>query len=215
MIKKLLTVGDSFTYGEELSDTSKSWPCLVAKSLNCALTNLGKPGTGNTRIVRETVAAVVGNDPPDLIILGWSSPGRIEYADANGVYDTWPGYTGKWTDNQQRNNVTSYVNRYHNDEYLYQQYLTNVLLLQSFLKLNGVKYLMLPTKVNDYYRSTFKYKFMKIKNQIDQQHYVDADSGMMEWACDLPVGSGGHFLEDGHAIVATKVLEKIKQMEWA
>ena len=48
---RLLTVGDSFTYGEELSDLNNAWPCLLGKQLGWSVTNLGQPASGNTRMV--------------------------------------------------------------------------------------------------------------------------------------------------------------------
>ena len=52
---KLLTVGDSFTYGEELADISSAWPHLLGDQIGYKVTNLARPGCGNTRMVRQVV----------------------------------------------------------------------------------------------------------------------------------------------------------------
>ena len=51
----LYTIGDSFTYGDELPDRSKAWPYLVAKALGYTVDNLAQPGASNDYIVRTTV----------------------------------------------------------------------------------------------------------------------------------------------------------------
>ena len=44
----LYTIGDSFTYGQELEDPStQAWPILLAKQLGYELINEGRPGVGN------------------------------------------------------------------------------------------------------------------------------------------------------------------------
>ena len=85
---KLLTVGDSFTFGDELADRNVAWPFLLGKQLGYEVTNLGKPGSGNTRMVRHAVEQI---NNYDLIIIAWSHFARTELADENGFYDIWPG----------------------------------------------------------------------------------------------------------------------------
>ena len=51
MINKVLTVGCSFTYGDELkTPTSQAWPILLANKNNWEVNNLGKCGGSNDRI---------------------------------------------------------------------------------------------------------------------------------------------------------------------
>jgi hypothetical protein len=37
---------------------------------------------------------------------------------------------------------------------------------------------------------------------------------MMEWTYETPQGPGGHFLEQGHVIVADKINEYIRHLGW-
>jgi hypothetical protein len=37
---------------------------------------------------------------------------------------------------------------------------------------------------------------------------------MMDWTYNTPKGPGGHFLEEGHAIVADKIYEHIRSLGW-
>ena len=54
----LVTVGDSFTYGTELADTSLAWPYQLGLILNMPVINLPQPGASNDFIVRTTVNAI-------------------------------------------------------------------------------------------------------------------------------------------------------------
>lgn len=214
MIRHVLTVGDSFTYGEELSDRNNAWPYLVAASLNATIDNQGAPATGNTSIVRNTLDNIVSTTPADLVIISWSSPGRIEFSDDEGTFDTWPGYMGRQFIGRQpwREDLVDYVSRYHNDKYLYKQYLTNIVLLQSLLTLHNIKYIMLDIASNNYYENTCTHDFLDLKKLIDRTTYLP--QGMAEWTFGCKKGQCGHFLDDGHRIVADRVLAKIKEMDW-
>jgi hypothetical protein len=211
---KLLTVGDSFTYGEELGDKNLAWPQLLADRLGYELTNWARPASGNTRMIRNVT---MNASYFDLIIIAWSHFGRIEFADEIGSYDLWPGcqslqhsQSASW-----RSEVINYITRYHNDEYLYRQYLINIVLLQSFLKTNNKKYIMLDTFDNNSSKHRFQEKNKDLLNQIDKFSYLGwPNETMMEWTHGSPNGPRGHFLEQGHAIVANKVYEHIRHLGW-
>ena len=50
----LYTVGDSFTYGQELyNPEQQAWPVLLADRLGYRLINDGRPGVGNEYIVKQ------------------------------------------------------------------------------------------------------------------------------------------------------------------
>lgn len=206
---KLLTVGDSFTYGEELAELISSWPNLLADKLGYDLENLARPGSGNTRMVRHCIEQV---DNYDIVIIAWSHFARIEMADENGFYDLWPGCNSlphkefsPW-----RSEIIEYCSRHYNDQYLYNQYLINIVLLQNYLKSKNKKYLMLDTFNNNKYR-----QHNKVSNQVNPAHYLGwPNETMMEWTHGTPQGPGGHFLEQGHAIVADKIYEHIRHLGW-
>ena len=40
------------------------------------------------------------------------------------------------------------------------------------------------------------------------------DQSMMEWTYGVAKGPNGHFLEDGHIIVANKIYEHIRHLNW-
>ena len=206
---KLLAVGDSFTYGEELSDVTDNvtsskfaWPELLANQLGWEVTNLAKPGSGNTRMIRTVVNEI---DNHDVFIIAWSHWARIEFADDIGIFDIWPGCSALPHEqfSPHRKTAVDYVTRYHSDDYLIRQYLLNVELLETFLKYHKKKYIMLsafgsPIKTN----KTFT-NYLGWPNET-----------MMEWTYGTPQGPKGHFLEQGHKRVADKIYEHIRHLSW-
>jgi hypothetical protein len=211
---KLLTVGDSFTYGEELAELTSAWPFLLGDRLGYEVNNLAKPGSGNTRMVRTVLENI---DDFDLIIVAWSHYSRLEFADQFGIFDIWPGRdTRTFVDNlRYRGQLSDYLTEYHNDDYQYFQYLINIILMQDFFKKNNKRYLMIDAFGNDY--NTFKTndKIMKFRKKIDPKYYVGwPDDTMMEITYKLPKGPRGHFLEHGHQVVADKIYEHIRNLSW-
>ena len=211
---KLLTVGDSFTYGEELSDLNNAWPYLLGNKLGHTVDNLAKPGSGNTRMIRHAVEQI---NNYDLIIIAWSHFARTELADENGFYDLWPGCSvlphkesSPW-----RSEVINYYSKHHNDQYLYNQYIINVVLLQNFLNTNNKKYIMLDAFGNNNYRKNKYKKNNTVVDQIDSAYYVGwPNEGMVEWMGDCPKGPGGHPLELGHQRIAEQINEHIRHLGW-
>lgn len=207
---KLLTVGDSFTYGDELSDCSLAWPTIVADKIGYELTNLAIPSGGNTQIVRKVVQNF---QQYDLIIIAWSHFARMEFADNLGVYDTWPGHTGVLFTGllEYRTTLIEYFKRRYNDSYLYNQYLINIILLQNLLKHQNKNYLMLDAFDNNNHRKLAG----PIEKQIDTTYFLGwPHETMMEWTTGCTRGPYGHFLEQGHQIVADKINEHIRNFGW-
>jgi hypothetical protein len=208
---KLLTLGDSFTYGEELNDLNCSWPILVAERQGYELSNLSKPGSGNTRIVRTLLEHV---NSYNIIIIAWSHFARIEFADDHSVYDTWPGHTGFGFNNiSYRKTLIRYISKYYNDSYLYRQYLINVILAQNYLKQHNKQYIMLDAFGNT--QNLERNKNQDLIDQIDKKLFLGwPNESMMEWTYGTAQGPRGHFLEDGHKIVAEKINEHIRHLGW-
>jgi hypothetical protein len=217
MIKHILTVGDSFTYGEELANLDQAWPVLLSKQLSANLVNLARPGSGNKRMIRHVIDHVASGQPIDLVVVGWSSPGRMEFADEDGFFDIWPGYSGNMFKREQpwRVELLEYINRHHNEEWLYRQFLSDVVLLQSFLKDHNIQYVMCKTVGNEYYHTEFFTKMIPVARLIDTDNFLGwPNAGMSEWTFNTPQGPNGHFLEAGHQLVANQVYEHIRNLGW-
>ena len=57
--------------------------------------------------------------------------------------------------------------------------------------------------------------FIDLIENIDKTYYIGwPDKTMMQWTYGTPIGVRGHFLEEGHAIVADKIYEHIRNLGW-
>ena len=207
---RLLTVGDSFTYGEELGDLTNAWPFILGNKLNYAVTNLALPSKSNTYMLRTVVEHGTNYD---LIVVAWSHFAREEHGDERGIYDVWPGnlgalFTGELS---YRKELIDYISRHHDDKYLYTQYLLNIILLQNFLKQHNKKYIMIDAFGNTKVRNLNE----TLSQAIEKDYFLGwPNESMMEWTYGCPQGSRGHFLEQGHEIVADKIYEHIRHLGW-
>jgi Family of unknown function (DUF6071) len=218
---KLLAIGDSFTYGEELSDLNKSWPNRLGEKLGYAVINLGEPASSNDSIIRRLLEYLLTrSDQVDLVVIGWSMLGRQEFADDVGHYSVWPGYSGNLFQQDGsvwRQGLVKYFNQYHNRQYYHVRYLEQVILVQNFLKSRNIKYIMMNVLENEYYRRGPTFFWQRYFEEIDKNYFIGFDhSGMVEWtdAAKCPKGPNGHFLDKGHELVADKIYEHIRNLGW-
>jgi hypothetical protein len=214
---KILAVGDSFTYGDELVNRDFAWPGVLARMLNGSVINKGQPGGSNDCIVRNCLEHLATNDV-DLVVIGWANPGRMEFADEKGYYDIWPGYSGKLaieSDRLWRADLVKYITLHHSSEAYYEKFLNQVLLMQGFLKSRNQKYVMCNTLQNEHYKRVTPERLMPLFNQVDTNSFVGfGTEGMVEWAYGFEKGPRGHFLDDGHKMVANKIYEHIRNLSW-
>lgn len=203
---KILTVGDSFTYGEELADQQTAWPYLLAQQLSADVDNLAKPGSGNKRMVRTVVELA---DNYDIIIVAWSHFARIESADAQGIFDVWPGSNQNvWQGSTvHRRELVKYMTVNYDDQYLYTDYLLNIILLQRYLESKNKQYVMLDSFNNN----NFRHLNVALSAQVNAKTFLGwSRETMMEWTYGTAKGPNGHFLEAGHQLVADKIYEHIR-----
>lgn len=214
---KIVAAGDSFTYGEELSDRQNAWPYILGRKLNSEVVNLAQPAGSNDKIVRKTLEYILSEPGTvDLVVIAWASPGRMELADQHGIFDIWPGYSGNLfikNNSYWRNDICKYITVYHNDLYLYQKYLQQVILLQSFLELQNIKYVM--ADVDPFIYHVDSDATAPYFNKINKDKFIQfKKEGFVQWAFEKPKGPYGHFLDEGHKIVADKYYEHIGNLGW-
>lgn len=213
MKKQLLTVGDSFTYGDELTDRYQAWPYKLADSLGYEVHNMGQSGCSNASILRRTIEELVINHY-DLVVIGWTSPGRIEWKDDIGVaYDVWPGKPPEslfFQDHPWRINLLNYISQHHNSAYLYQQYLIQAISLQSYCRSNNIAYRMIDVRYNDYYRKVGAQMHDSLAEQIDAKMFVGwGEFGMIELTKGCAMGPNKHPLNQGHERIANEIAKHI------
>ena len=75
-MKKIVSFGDSFIFGSELSDNDlgdKAWPGLIAKELGCNYYTSAVAGCGNDHIARQIYSWFSQNSAENtLVIINWT-----------------------------------------------------------------------------------------------------------------------------------------------
>ena len=205
-------IGDSFTYGDELSDRKLSWPLLLKKKLNQAVINLGRPATGNHRMVKRAIDAVI--DSSEMIIIGWSDCNRQEFADDIGTYDIWAGRNFRafqLDDPTHRINLIKYITAYDTPEYYYTNWLRQIILVQSLCKLHSIPCVMFIACGAHNSHKLYHHNHKKLIDAIDHSMFVDnMFTSVGEWTHGTPHGPNGHPLDEGHEIIAEKIYEHIR-----
>mgnify|MGYP001579953234 FL=1 len=212
-MSKILALGDSFTWGEELEDRHDCWAQRVADHFNLKLDNHGIAGGSNQRAMRMLMMHTLKDVA--LVCIGWSHFDRFEVSDELGTWDIWPGgQRSKYVKEASwRKTLTDYVSRHHNDDNLYMHYLTYIVLVQSYLKQKQIPFIMMDAFGNNEDQRRTDSKFKVLLDQVNSDTFIGwPDSTMMDWAKDTPHGPGNHFLEQGHEIVANRVIKQVNKI---
>ena len=208
----IYAIGDSFTYGDELSSQSLAWPALLSSKLNLPVLNKGKSATGNTRMIKRALDAVIAD--ATAIIIGWSDCCRQEFADEIGIYDLWAGRNYRAfqsNDPTHRIDLIKYMTAYDTPKYYYAQWLRQIILIQSVCKLNNIPCVMFIACGAHNSHDLYQNDFVNLTQAIDQSIFVDGmANSVAEWTYGTPYGPNGHPLEAGHEIIAQKIYEHIR-----
>ena len=209
----IYAIGDSFTYGDELESRDKAWPAVLSKLIDKPVVNKGHPATGNTRMVKRAIDAVI--DQAEMIVIGWSDCNRQEFADDIGIYDLWAGrnFRAVQRDNSHRIDRIKYMTAYDNPEYYYADWLRKVILVQSLCKLHNIPCIMfIACGAHESHQRYYK-NFQKLVDQIDASMFVDGMfNSVAEWCYGTPYGPNGHPLEAGHKVIANKIHDHIRNI---
>jgi len=211
---KVLTVGCSFTAGEELPDpATQAWPALLAVTNNWSVTNLGKGGGSNDRNIRIVFEEV---NRYDLIVVAWTQPDRFEVPYDNDLLDinvnTARKRNIKWVD--------EYYSLHYDRLYSYKKWFRQIIMLQSYLKQLEKPYIFCSTfgmwsDLRQELYDEYSVKLVDLIMQVDPRYYVEWPRwGMIDWQGDCPKGPGGHPLELGHKRIAEKINEHIRNLGW-
>ena len=208
----IYAIGDSFTYGDELPSQDLAWPTLLQNKIDIPVLNKGRPATGNTRMVKRTIDAVL--DSADAVIIGWSDCNRQEFADNIGIYDIWAGrnsHAFQLEDPTHRINLIKYMTAYDTPEYYYAEWLRQIILVQNLCKANNIPCVMFIACGSNDSHNLYHKNFTKLINAIDHSMFVDnMFTSVAEWTWGTPYGPNGHPLEQGHEIIAQKIYEHIR-----
>jgi hypothetical protein len=195
-VKKLVVVGDSWTYGSEIKNPdlpssvndwdhendeyriARIWPTFVGKNFNVPeVINLSYPAASNDRSVRHLVGWITqeylakNKDPSELfVIVGLTSPERKDFFYKDEKMDNWITMWPLWTHNYQREPLNKfarlYAEHFCNQEESTHRYLHQIFYLQNFFKQHNIKFL--------FFQSFYQPKHLHIKQWVDDpysRHY--------------------------------------------
>ena len=109
-----------------------------------------------------------------------------------------------------RAQIIDYITMHHNDDYLYRQYLMQIILTQSYLKQHNIPYIMMDAFGNHKAPQRSFPENSHIVSKVDTNHFIGwPNETMADWTVGLPQGPGGHFLDAGHTVVAEKLCKKL------
>lgn len=205
-------IGDSFTFGDELPSQNFAWPSLLQNKLNKLVLNKGRSASGNSRMVKRTIDAVL--DDADAVIIGWSDCNRVEFADEIGTYDIWAGRNARafqLDDPTHRLNLIKYMTAYDSPVYYYTQWLRQIILVQSLCKLHDIPCVMFIACGSHLSHQQYHNDFCKLNKAIDNDIFVTGMfNSVAEWTYGTAKGPNGHPLDAGHEIIANKIYEHIR-----
>ncbi len=75
----IVSCGDSFFYGSDLSSTHLTWPALIAGQLNCDYQCYARPGVGNLRILQQIIEAQAQHGNDAVYAINWTWIDRYDY----------------------------------------------------------------------------------------------------------------------------------------
>jgi hypothetical protein len=210
----IYAIGDSFTYGDELQSQDLAWPALLGKKLGKSIINKGRPASGNTRILKRTVDAVI--DQAEMIIIGWSDCNRVEFGDEGGIYDIWAGRDTRLfqlNDASHRNTLVKHLTAYDIPEYYYANWLRQIILIQNLCKSKKIPCIMFNACGSHIMHRLYHHKFYSLVNAVDVTLFVDNTlyQSVGEWIYGTQLMPHGHPSPAGHEIIANKIYETIKQ----
>lgn len=203
MVKKVLVIGCSITYGQELPARLKqSYPSLLSKSNDWEVVNRGFPGASNDRIIRILFEEI--DNKYDLIIIAWTETSRKE------VFDIRSDRFICINSNNYRSLdwVESYYKHSYDDFHNYKNWLRQVILVERFLQSVNQDYVFCNTFsiIEDYI-----IKCPNLLSKIDTNKFVDWPNSIVEWTKDLPVGPNLHPLIEGHQVIANKINDHLSK----
>ena len=108
IMKTLYTIGDSFTYGDELDNPKDAWPYLLGNQLGYEVHNHARNGASNDYIVKTTVEYLENNNP-DIIIIGWTTPDRIDIGGKTATVNKDPIIFRRWNNDWAKEKLNTQI----------------------------------------------------------------------------------------------------------
>lgn len=212
----ILVIGDSLSFGSELKDMPEhlgiygnnnadtqaevppsqyAWPSLISQRLNIKVDNLSIAGGSNDRIFRLAVSESL-KQSYEYVICAWTANDRFDFSYQGKDFPLTAGVDVSlnfpWFKSYLANHYDARKNK--------QRWLTQLITLQALFKQQQQKYLFVKSCDVSVDKS-LQYLLDKVN--------INWEFDMMGLCSKLPHGKHGHFLEQGHELVADYILSKI------
>lgn len=210
----VVSFGDSFTWGTDLSDCTQTWPhgyskltwpALLAEHIGAAYTCRALGGASNSYILRSLIKRLPLLDSNTLVILNWTYIDRWEFF--NSGSKEWETLRPSGTENHKF--FDCYFKNLHSQYWNIYESLKNILFAHELLKNRNVKFIStcLDTQiineefVNDYF--DYNNKSLDVRTIIslvkDDLSWFN-NHGFVDWANthNFPLGKTKHPLEEAH-----------------
>jgi hypothetical protein len=201
----ILTLGCSFTAGEELDNVDQAWPSLIGQRLGQPVENLGESGSCNASMVRKLLAHT-SHCAYDLVVIGWTDPNRFEawheqqHRPVTIMIDSQAGLA--WTDDYYRYS--------YNPQWAWERWIDQVVLAQEYLTARNQPYLFVSVAGTPDYNDRSQ-QIAHVCQLIRADRFVGWPArGMIQIAADAEQGPGGHPLARGHERIANEIISYIR-----
>lgn len=209
VVQRLITFGDSFTFGQELADPKKDcWAQLVANYLDVPLINTAFPGNSNCNIMEQIVKE--NYEHYDFVIVCFSSISRLYFEDQFGWFTTIPKIK---EDHHFRKDITEILHKHISEEYFFRKWLTQIIYIQEFLKSRQTRYFFVKAFENFDLSLVKKKSNYSLINMIDQNMFIGGLTESFDTlTADFPRGKFLHPLEEAHEYFANMINVRLKNL---
>jgi hypothetical protein len=196
----ILTVGDSFTSGEELTNPKQdAWPYILANKYESNIINCAEPGASNDFIFTTAIERSTW-ERFDLVIIQWSDPCRIDLSINGEIH----GANPKSRIVSDRAWLDKYYRSFYDDKWAHRKTISKIIALQQHFRSRSQDFIM--TSMTPILGTTTT--FYSVKGIIDPDTFTDP---LVEITFGYPKGPGGHPLEQGHQAIANTMEKHINE----
>lgn len=219
---KILVLGDSTTFGAELSDlpvkyfgpygndyvdkgelkfsqpSSRAWPAVLATRLGCQVSNQSIVGGSNDRIFRLAIEQTLQHHW-DLVICAWTSVNRFDLTDGKRdlAITARVHWEFKW--------VKQFIDAHWDQTRADTNFVTKLAALQGYFAQRNQPYLFVKST-----RLRLCKEAVLLEKHLDQTYLIDWNNDFYSWTTECPKGADGHILEQGQQKVANILYQYIK-----
>lgn len=200
----IVSCGDSFFYGSDLSSTNLTWPAQIADQLGRDYECHAQPGVGNLRILQQIIEAQAQHGANAVYAINWTWIDRYDYVST--LDETWHTIRPALDDGP---NDDLYYRHFHSE--LADKFRNLVVVSQACDLLAGHKFVMTymdPLLLDQQWHAP---NYVQILQQKIRPHLNDF-GGMtfLEWsrANHFPESAHWHPLEQAHTEAAKLWMEQ-------